>query len=58
MKRWRKPKKREGLGDLVAEIAQPIAELIDKVLKTDIKNCSGCAERKRTLNEYFPFKDE
>jgi hypothetical protein len=40
-----------GLGDLVAAIAQPIANTIDRLTGTNITNCKGCAQRKETLNK-------
>lgn len=43
-----------GLGDLVAKVAQPAAELIDRVLKTDLSRCGGCAERRAALNKLIP----
>jgi len=41
-------------GDLVADVAQPIAAAIDAVFKTDIKNCGGCARRREALNNMDP----
>lgn len=39
-----------GLGDAVHAIAQPIAKAIDKVIKTNIRGCSACAQRRAKLN--------
>jgi len=39
-----------GLGDAVHAIAQPIAKAIDRVIKTNIKGCSSCAQRRARLN--------
>lgn len=44
--------RRTGLGDLVARFAQPVAEAIDNVAGTDIKNCGGCAKRREILNRF------
>jgi hypothetical protein len=44
-----------GAGDAVAVVAQPIAGLIDKVFKTNVKHCGGCAKRREMLNELMPF---
>jgi hypothetical protein len=49
-------RKIEGLGDIVASVAQPIARGIDAVLGTNIQNCGGCKKRQQTLNEKFPLK--
>lgn len=58
MKRWKTAKKRSGLGDLVEEIAQPIAQALDIVFHTTISGCGSCQKRKEKLNEWMPFKDE
>jgi hypothetical protein len=47
-------KKKFGLGDLVAKVAQPIAGAIDSVVGTDIKNCGGCKKRQEYLNNLIP----
>lgn len=39
-----------GLGDRVERIAQPIAKVVDKILGTNIQNCTGCRKRKQWLN--------
>lgn len=45
----------KGAGDLVAMIAQPIAEVVDKVAKTNLKGCRGCTKQKDNWNEKFPI---
>lgn len=45
-----------GLGDVVAAIAKPIAQVIDGILGTNIQNCEGCAERQERLNSMFQNK--
>lgn len=37
-------------GDVVHEIAQPVAKVIDRVAGTDLQNCAGCAERREQWN--------
>ena len=39
------------MGDIVAEIAQPIAEKIDSALGTEVKKCGACESAKKRLNE-------
>lgn len=58
--KWREYKtfekvKFRGLGDAVAAVANPIAGAVDKVLKTKIKGCGGCAKRQEMLNHLIPF---
>lgn len=43
------------LGDAVAAIAEPIAKISDRVLRTKIKGCSACAKRKDMLNHLIPY---
>ena len=43
-----------GLGDAVASVAQPIARTLDALLGTDIAHCSGCTQRRETLNRFMP----
>jgi len=38
-------------GDIIAEIAQPIAEKIDRVMGTNLKKCGACDSARRELNE-------
>ena len=38
------------IGDAVAWVAQPIAERIDRVAKTNIRNCLSCKRRIEKLN--------
>jgi hypothetical protein len=49
------PPKIRGAGDVVHRVAQPIARSIDSLLGTNIANCGGCAQRRKKLNEQFPF---
>ncbi|MDB6026306.1 MAG: hypothetical protein JWM68_2529 [Verrucomicrobiales bacterium] len=44
-----------GLGDVVANFAQPVARALDSVLGTNIQNCGGCKDRQETLNKIVPF---
>lgn len=46
----------EGLGDLVAIVAEPVAAVSDRVFKTTFKGCSGCAKRRAWLNRYVPLR--
>ena len=43
-----------GLGDLVYKIANPVAKTIDRVFKTNVAGCGGCAQRREKLNELVP----
>jgi hypothetical protein len=45
----------QGIGDIVYNIAQPIAKTIDRVLGTNIKGCGGCKKRRKKLNELLPL---
>ncbi len=47
-------KKKFGLGDLVAKIAQPIAKGIDSIAGTDIEHCGACKKRREALNKLAP----
>ena len=47
----KEPEKLQGLGDLVAKIADPIA----KAVGIDKTKC-GCAKRQETLNQLLPFQ--
>lgn len=47
-----------GAGDVIHKIVNPIAETLDKTLKTNIKNCDGCKKRRKKLNEMFPISVE
>lgn len=49
--------KYRGLGDVVHAVAHPIAVVADKLLKTDLQNCPGCAKRRVDLNEKVPFQE-
>jgi len=56
IKKWRRPRKSiKGLGDVVELIAQPIAQTIDKILKTEVASCNTCKQRKEYLNKLLPF---
>lgn len=48
--------KLQGMGDVVALAAEPIASVMDKVLKTRVKGCGGCRKRREMLNQLMPFK--
>lgn len=50
-----RPKKIKGLGDVAHWIAKPIAALSDRVIGTDLANCSSCEKRRREWNEKFAF---
>lgn len=47
--------KYRGLGDVVHAVAQPVAAVLDAVLGTRIKGCSGCAKRREQWNQAVPF---
>lgn len=51
---WNPPK---GAGDLVAIVAQPVADVIDAVAGTNLKRCKGCSDRREALNKVIPFTD-
>jgi len=44
-----------GAGDVVARVAEPIASLIDRAIKTNLSNCAGCKKRQEALNKLIPF---
>lgn len=46
----------KGLGDLIHKFALPIANAIDSIAGTDLKNCGGCQDRQEKLNQAVPFK--
>jgi hypothetical protein len=49
-----RPRKRKvGLGDVVAAVAQPVARGIDKVAGTNLRNCEGCKRRRERLNGWL-----
>lgn len=39
-----------GLGDMVAQVAAPIANVLG------IQNCDACAQRQALMNSMFPFR--
>jgi hypothetical protein len=43
----------QGLGDKIAQVAQPIAKAMDAILGTAIKNCGGCQNRQNAFNKAF-----
>lgn len=45
----------QGLGDLVAKFAQPVAKGIDAMFGTNVQGCGSCAKRQQKLNEIVPF---
>lgn len=49
------PKRLRGLGDVVAIVAQPIAQVVDKVAGTKLTKCGGCKRRREKLNAAFPI---
>lgn len=38
-------------GDAVAMVAQPVAQVIDALLGTELKTCGGCAQRRERMNQ-------
>jgi hypothetical protein len=49
---------KSGLGDLVHLFAMPVAQLIDAVFNTRIKDCRGCKRRREWLNQRMPFRGQ
>lgn len=47
-------KKKIGLGDAVAFVAKPTAEVLDAMLKTNYSNCDGCRANQAALNKAIP----
>jgi len=45
------PNPENKVGDIIADVAQPIAQKIDSVFKTEIKKCGACEAAKKRLNE-------
>ena len=45
------PNPENKVGDIIADVAQPIAQKIDSVLGTEIKKCSACEAAKKRLND-------
>ena len=50
-----KPVRVQGLGDVVAKVAKPIARVADRVLGTNLANCRGCKSRQDAMNRRFPL---
>jgi len=48
-----RPKRKVGLGDVVAAVAKPVATAIDKVAGTNLKGCEGCKGRRERLNGWL-----
>jgi len=48
-------KKYRGIGDVVEAVAKPIARAIDRAIGTSIEHCAGCGNRRKILNDIFPF---
>ena len=46
-KKWKPPGPSRGLGDLVKRVASAVG----------FKQCGGCKDRQKRLNELFPFKN-
>jgi hypothetical protein len=44
-------RKTRGLGDLVHQIALPVAKAIDAVAGTNLQTCGGCKRRREKLNQ-------
>jgi hypothetical protein len=44
-------RKYRGLGDVIEQVAKPIARAIDRVAGTSLQNCAGCAKRRDFLNQ-------
>lgn len=44
-------RRRIGLGDAMAAVAQPIAKAVDAVLGTNLQNCASCGQRQESLNK-------
>jgi hypothetical protein len=44
-----------GIGDVVAAIANPIAQVTDAVFNTKITGCNSCKDRQNKLNKLIPF---
>lgn len=47
---WRRHSRRR-LGDAVEKMLEPVVEVIDNKLGTNIKGCAGCQKRKEILNQ-------
>ncbi len=47
-------RKRFGLGDAVATIAQPVAKFFDRVTGATFEKCIPCQQRREKLNELVP----
>lgn len=45
-----------GLGDLVAFVAKPVGQGIDRVFGTNLTDCLGCGRRQNKWNEAIPFR--
>ena len=46
----------QGVGDIVAAVAEPIARVIDGAFGTDLANCPGCKARQDWLNKKMPLR--
>ena len=44
-----------GLGDIVHQILNPIAKVIDHAAGTNLQGCGGCAQRQESLNKLVPL---
>jgi hypothetical protein len=53
VERLRQKLKELKLGDKVETLAKPVAVFSDKHFGTDLQNCSGCQQRKESLNNLF-----
>jgi len=50
------PDRVQGVGDIVAAVAEPVARVIDGALGTDLANCPGCKARRDWLNKKMPLR--
>lgn len=44
-----------GLGDIVHQVLNPIAKVIDHAAGTNLQGCGGCAQRQQALNKMVPL---
>lgn len=56
---YRGHRKSRGLGDTIEKMAQAtgISKVVDTVTKVTGKDC-GCKNRKKKLNQAFPYKEK
>jgi hypothetical protein len=51
----KEPEQMQGLGDLVAAVAEPIKKSLPQGIRKYLSNC-GCEKRQEWLNKLIPFK--